>query len=175
MGIQDILIKARLEGIRNITPKSNFRWYFQVRCARCGEVNDKEIYLVAEEFHEKWGTPGTFNFVMKCKICENVGTINILNGSIKNYSVYGAVTASKNRDIEIEDYEGGSREEFQPICQCETRGLVIVSYRLNDGFTVESLTNKIWEDVDLSQGDWCEYDEDAGTVVGIYDIETRVS
>jgi len=107
---------------------------------------------------------------MKCKICENVGTINILSGSIKHYSVYAT-----NQEIEIEDSEEGSREEFKPICQCETRGLVIVSFRLNDGFTIESLTHKIWEDVDLSQGDWCEYDEDAGTVVGVYEIETRVS
>ncbi|CAG9329804.1 unnamed protein product [Blepharisma stoltei] len=173
MGIQDILIKARLDGTRSINPKQNFRWYFQVRCDRCREINNKEIYLAAEEFHEKAGTPGIFNFAMKCKICENLGTINIINGSIKHYSAFTTIIISKR--CQIEDYEEGSREIFKSICQCETRGLVIVSFRIGDGFTVESLTNKIWEDVDLSQGDWCEYDENAGTIVGVYEIETRVS
>lgn len=104
MGVQDLLFKARLDGIDRVIPQESMRWFLQVRCARCGELNDKDIYFTFTETVEKSGTPGIFNFVMRCKFCTNQSTIKML--SLVPYS---------------------QTENCQRVAQCEVRGLQIVS------------------------------------------------
>lgn len=46
---------------------------------------------------------------------------------------------------------------------------------LQDGFEVVTCSGKKFEDVDLSSGEWVEYDEDLGESVGIYDVTSKIS
>ena len=43
-----------------------------------------------------------------------------------------------------------------------------------DGFEVESTTGKKFGDVDLSEGEWVEYDEKLGESVGIYELQHKL-
>ena len=44
---------------------------------------------------------------------------------------------------------------------------------LQDGYTVESESGTKFNDVDLSEGEWVEYDEKLGDSVGIYELEHK--
>lgn len=44
---------------------------------------------------------------------------------------------------------------------------------MQDGFTVESTSGQVFADVDLSDGEWVEYDEKLGESVGIMELEHR--
>ena len=45
---------------------------------------------------------------------------------------------------------------------------------LQDGFQVESSMGTKYADVDLSEGEWVEYDEKLGDSVGIYELEHKI-
>lgn len=44
---------------------------------------------------------------------------------------------------------------------------------VQDGFQIESTSGQIFSDVDLSDGEWVDYDEKLGESVGIMDLEHR--
>jgi hypothetical protein len=44
---------------------------------------------------------------------------------------------------------------------------------LQDGYHVETSTGTRFDDVDLSEGEWVEYDEKLGDSVGIYELEHK--
>ena len=46
--------------------------------------------------------------------------------------------------------------------------------RLQDGFTVKSSSGAVFEDVDLSEKEWMDYDEKLGESIGIYDLEWKL-
>ena len=45
---------------------------------------------------------------------------------------------------------------------------------MQDGFTVESTSGQVFTDVDLSDGEWVDYDEKLGESVGIMELEHRL-
>lgn len=46
--------------------------------------------------------------------------------------------------------------------------------RMQDGFEVDSTAGTHYEDVDLSQGEWVEYDDKLGDSVGIYELQYKL-
>lgn len=46
--------------------------------------------------------------------------------------------------------------------------------RKQDGFRVESTSGTAFEDVDLSEREWMDYDEKLGESIGIYDLEWKL-
>lgn len=45
---------------------------------------------------------------------------------------------------------------------------------VQDGFLVQSESGTKFDDVDLSEGEWVEYDEKLGDSVGIYELEHKI-
>ena len=46
---------------------------------------------------------------------------------------------------------------------------------IQDGFTVTSKSGAVFEDVDLSEKEWMDYDEKLGESIGIYDLEWKLA
>ena len=44
---------------------------------------------------------------------------------------------------------------------------------VQDGFQIQSTSGQVFNDVDLSDGEWVDYDEKLGESVGIMDLEHR--
>ncbi len=44
---------------------------------------------------------------------------------------------------------------------------------LQDGFVIRAPSGMVWEDVDLSSGEWAEYDEKSGEAVSVMELECR--
>lgn len=49
----------------------------------------------------------------------------------------------------------------------------VSALHVQDGFQIESTSGQIFSDVDLSDGEWVDYDEKLGESVGIMDLEHR--
>ncbi|KAK9838391.1 hypothetical protein WJX84_009249 [Apatococcus fuscideae] len=62
-----------------------------------------------------------------------------------------------------------------PIVAFDCRGLDVIKWHPEDGFEVVTASGKTFEDVDLSSGEWVEYDEDLSESVGIYDITSQIT
>lgn len=46
-------------------------------------------------------------------------------------------------------------------------------YAVQDGFLVTTRGNKKFDDVDLAEGEWNEYDDKINESVGIYSLESK--
>ncbi|KAH3667072.1 hypothetical protein WICMUC_005419 [Wickerhamomyces mucosus] len=149
-------LTATLEGLTDLSPKDTqenpFEYTFLIECTQCREQHDKEITINRFEKHEISGSRGEANFVFKCKNCRKESTISIE----RTKNVYT-----------IED--SGKSVDFLSI---EARGLDIVKFLPENGFFIskgaESITK--FDDIDLSEGEFYDYDDNAGAEVSITDI-----
>jgi len=143
-------LRADLEHITNITPTKDIRWYVKIKCTSCGEVNDKWTYLSAQETSDISGSRGTANLVMKCQFCKRENSINIVEG-------YGKPLTLENSGI------------FVPVMCFECRGSEITAYQPRMGWTGEGEKGNLFE-IDLSEGDWTDFDDRTKESVGIYNV-----
>ncbi|KRZ20797.1 UPF0587 protein F46B6.12 [Trichinella pseudospiralis] len=115
--------------------------------------NDNFGWLITEKFDIP-GSRGEANFVRKCKVCGKVGSIDIVDGSISAY-----------------DTELG--KAWQKVVMFECRGVKPVDFEPGEGWIVTAMTGARYENVDLSEKTWVEYDENTSNAVTIDDINYR--
>lgn len=63
---------------------------------------------------------------------------------------------------------------MQTVLTLECRGVEVVGWHAATDFHAESSGGAKWEAIDLSEGDWSEYDGDADLPVSVTDVETQV-
>ncbi|CAM6090691.1 unnamed protein product [Calypogeia fissa] len=154
-------IKADLENVTNLVPKggsdgTEFTFYFKVKCGNCGSVSDKDSSITASEQYPIPKSRGQAHLVQKCKFCENVGNMCLIEGRGKPYN--------------IEDSESSG---FGPVACFDCRGIEPVEFSWRDGWSADGLKGTKFEDIDLSDGEWSEYDEKASASVGILNVAYR--
>lgn len=49
----------------------------------------------------------------------------------------------------------------------------MILHDVQDGFRVESTSGQVFDNVDLSEGEWVDYDEKLGESVGIMELEHK--
>ncbi|KAG6556267.1 hypothetical protein Mapa_002208 [Marchantia paleacea] len=152
-------IKADLENLTNLNPTggsdgSEFTFYFKVKCGGCGSISEKDSTVTASEQYPIPKSRGTAHLVQKCKLCDSVGNISLIEGRGKPYT--------------SEDSEAG---KFVPVACFDCRGMEPATFSLRDGWSAEGLSGTKFENIDLTDGEWSEYDERASASVGILNIE----
>jgi len=164
-----LLFKADLENITNIKPDDDIRWTLKVKCSNCGEVNDKWVYVNASE-RVSTGGKGTTNLLIKCKFCRRENSIDVLEPSpasatTTSSSSSGGKKKSNNQFIYGADHSG----TFMPMAVFDCRGLELVEFKPSAGFTGQSTVGaeEIYS-IDLSEGDFCDIDEQTNTPIGVY-------
>ncbi|KAL2147014.1 hypothetical protein VTI28DRAFT_1310 [Corynascus sepedonium] len=151
-----LTLTAELAGVTNLRPRdtqeSNFFYTFKVQCTSCREVHPKPIAVNRFETNEMSGSRGEANFVWRCKNCkrESSATINAAP------SPYQQTEPAKAQKILEFDCRGLEFTEFLPEGEW-----------LADG--IESNTK--FEGIDLTEGEWFDYDEKAGEEVSIKDLK----
>lgn len=151
MGVIDLCISARFEGVKQLQTGSDFRWFVYITCTTCRQPHPKPVSIDQSSQLEAQGSRGAFNLSIRCKMCKAFMNANITSTSPCSYS-----------------------ETQMPLASVEIRGLEIDRWEARDGFTIISEADDVLEDQDLTAGDWCEYAENFGNVVGVYDVETSV-
>ncbi|ORX43549.1 DUF866-domain-containing protein [Hesseltinella vesiculosa] len=149
-----LYFKADLENVTNLAPTADKEWHFKIECSSCHEVDDNWISFNSEELHDVTGSRGQANLVMKCKFCKREATAQF-------------ETSAKMTPIS----ESG---QFQKLATFDVRGLELVKFSPRESWTVKGLeSNTVFDDVDLTEGEWAEYDEEAGEPVGISNFEVE--
>ncbi|KAF9040531.1 hypothetical protein BJ165DRAFT_1530407 [Panaeolus papilionaceus] len=148
-------IKADLENVTKLEPASNdFEFFFQVKCTSCNETHPKFVSLNRIEEREVTGGKGsTAHFVWRCGLCKRESSAKFDSTPIRPY---------------VE--ENG---QFGPILTIECRGLEFIGFDPRGIWKCEGATGAKFDDVDLTDGEWNDYDEKAKVPVGIANIESR--
>lgn len=149
-------IKAVLENITKLQPDGDdFRWYVKVKCANCGEVTDRFVYLCLEETTSMKGSRGSANLVIKCQLCSRDNSMDIIRDSIGSYNIE-------------------NDNKFVTMVVFDCRGIEPVDFQPTVGFIAESSESGMkFKDVSFAEGDWTDYDENASVSVGVYELEHK--
>ncbi|XP_068648738.1 uncharacterized protein [Aristolochia californica] len=154
-------IAADLENIASLQPHdgcddANITYYFKLKCNNCGEVSEKETCISLSDTVPLPNGRGTANLVRKCKFCGREGTLLMIPG--------------KGRPLTDTLSDQG---QFAPLMLFECRGLEPIDYFFGDGWKVESVHETTFTDIDLSPGDYVEYDEKGQCPVGISNLRSE--
>ncbi|CAI5452636.1 unnamed protein product [Caenorhabditis angaria] len=150
-------IKCQLAGITDLRPNdpNGFRFHLKLKCTNCGEQPDTWQYVVQNELQEIPGSRGEANIVEKCKLCGRSNTLTILPETFKTYKL-----------------ENNEKWQFLVVFDC--RGIEPVDFDpRNDWLATGSESGTAFEDIDLTEKSWADYDEKAGESVEIQDFECR--
>ncbi|OAJ37705.1 hypothetical protein BDEG_21701 [Batrachochytrium dendrobatidis JEL423] len=99
---------------------------------------------------------GSTNLMMRCKFCKAEGSVDLELDTLKPYTL---------------EQSG----KFGPLIIIEGRGWEPTEWIPADGFKAEGAeTGTKFEDIDLADREWSEYDEKAGEAVEILEIESNV-
>ncbi|CAG4938159.1 unnamed protein product [Parnassius apollo] len=147
-------IKASLECIENLyTNHPDYSWFLKLKCENCGEVSEKFHDLTEAEKVSLKHKRSETNLLIKCKLCSRENSVDVIEGS---NGVYTSEDLGKFKTIVIFDCRGVEPVDFEPksgwIAKAENEG-------------------KTFEDIDLSEKEWADYDEKNQTAVGVYDLE----
>ncbi|GAB2223425.1 hypothetical protein Droror1_Dr00017566 [Drosera rotundifolia] len=141
-------ITADLENLTNLQPQGGrddplFPFYFKFKCGFCEEVSSKETCVCLNETVPMPNGRGTTNLVQKCKFCTREGTATMIPG--------------RGKPLTKELSEAG---KFAPLMVFDCRGFEPVDFAFGSGWKVQSIAGTTFEHVDLSAGEFAEYDEE---------------
>lgn len=150
--------KASFDGVTDLRPvdtaEAPFEYTFEIVCIRCREKHSKPVTINRFEQHEGEGTRGTASFVYRCQNCKHQHSANIesTGKAIANDGAYHAILQIDSRGLEVERFipEG--------VWQC-----------------VGEESGTKFEEVEVEDGEWYDYDEKAGVDVSITEVEWEVS
>ena len=92
--------------------------------------------------------------VSRCKLCSRDNSMDILRDSIASYDAENS----------------GS---FKRIVSFECRGMEPTDFSPRTGWSAKGAETTTMFSVDLTDDDWCDFDERASESVGVYEVEHR--
>lgn len=148
-----LYLKAELEGISAVefpnSPQAPYEFEFSIECTKCHELHPNPVSLNTFEEHEMPGSKGVASYVGACKFCKCTGSISIaIPKKGAQYTTSG---------------------ERQPLLDIESRGFNLVKFT-----PVQPLAAPGFDEVDLVDGEWYDYDDNAGCEVSITNVEWSI-
>ncbi|XP_004498924.1 uncharacterized protein [Cicer arietinum] len=142
-----LMITAELENLTNLQPQAgcddpNFSYFFKLKCGRCGEISQKDTCVSLNDTVPLPAGKATTHLIQKCKFCGRESTVTMIPG--------------RGQPLTNETSESG---KFTPLMLFDCRGYEPIDFEFGDGWKVESLEGTKFENVDLSSGEFAEYDE----------------
>ncbi|KAF1982907.1 DUF866-domain-containing protein [Aulographum hederae CBS 113979] len=154
-----LALTAELNGVTDLRPTDDestpFHYTFRVQCTSCREVHPNWVSVSRHEMNELSGSRGEANFVWKCKMCKREHSATIKDPP----KPYEQTSPPKTVDLLVLDCRGLEFIEFKPDGDWQASGL-------------DSSTK--FTEIDLSEGDWFDYDEKAGDEVSIKDAKWEI-
>ncbi|KAI8367749.1 hypothetical protein BD560DRAFT_399464 [Blakeslea trispora] len=151
-----LYLKADLENVTDLAPVEDFEWYFKIECTSCHEVDESWISFNQQDTYDMNSSRGTANLVMRCKFCKR------------------DMSAQFEPSFKLKKYDIDNNSKFQQIAQFDCRGLELIDFDPRESWTCKGAeSGTVFEDVDLTEKEWVEYDEKSGEPVGINNIEVE--
>ncbi len=126
-------------------------------CCFVGCDTKEGVTISKGDVMELEGSRGDANFIMKWPGNKQQAYIKIVDikGVTGNYT---------------EDNAG----KWVTVLGLECRGIVPIAWKVGRDFIAESSGGHFFEDVDLGDGDWAEYDEENDASVSVTNVESKV-
>lgn len=158
MVLLQLSIKAELENVTDLQPASDdFEYHFKVKCSSCNEAHPKVVSMNRLEEHEvSGGKHATAHFVWRCSFCRRESS------------------AKFDTSYKVKPYTS-ENAQFQPLLVIECRGLEFTDFEFRGPWKCVGLNGTVFNDIDLEEGDWTDYDEKAAQPVGISTLESQWS
>jgi len=154
-----LAITADLEGITDLAPQDTeenpFYYTFKVQCTSCREIHPNWVSISRFEENEVSGSKGEANFVWRCKNCKREHSASIKEAP--------------------RSYAQASPPKPKNIIELDCRGLEFVEFKA-DGEWMATGTDSgtKFTGIDISDGEWFDYDEKAGEEVSIKDVKWEI-
>ncbi|KAG9519932.1 DUF866-domain-containing protein, partial [Aureobasidium melanogenum] len=147
-----LTLTAELNGVTDLAPidteDSPFYYTFKVQCTSCREVHPNWVSVSRFEQNEVSGSRGEANFVWKCKNCKREHSATIKEAP--------------------KPYTHSDTPKAQKIIEFDCRGLEFVEFKPDGEWKATGIeSNTKFDAIDLTEGDWYDYDEKAGEEVSI--------
>ncbi|KAF2788989.1 hypothetical protein K505DRAFT_285175 [Melanomma pulvis-pyrius CBS 109.77] len=154
-----LALTAELNGVTDLRPVDTedapFFYTFKVQCTSCRETHPNFVTLNRFEQHDVSGSKGEANFVWRCKNCKREHS-----ASVK------AAPAT---------YPRTEPAKTQNILEFDCRGLEFVDFKAEGEFLAKGLeTTTKFTGIDLTDGEWFDYDEKAGEEVSITNVKWEI-
>lgn len=160
-------IKANLENVTKLVPEGidDFRWHLKIKCNQCGEVGENWHYVTLSEENPLKGGRGHANYVSKCKLCSQQSSLDIKKESILSYDFNDS---NKFKTVVVFDCRGLEPVDFEPRNGWSAQG-----YKENEDGEAGQETSTIFNDIDLSDKEWADYDDKSGesTVISEFAVQ----
>ncbi|XP_043721215.1 CXXC motif containing zinc binding protein-like [Telopea speciosissima] len=143
-----LMITAKLENLTNLQPLGgcddpSFPYYFKMKCYECGELSEKETCVSLDVTVPTPNLRGTTNLVQKCKLCGRVGTVQLIPGRGRPLTNVTSLF-----------------EEYTSLMLFDCNGLEPVGFVFGNGWKAESTDGTKFYCIDLSRGEYSNYDDD---------------
>ncbi|KAJ3574078.1 hypothetical protein NP233_g2012 [Leucocoprinus birnbaumii] len=160
MVLLKLSISAELENVTELQPASeDFEYHFRVKCSSCNEEHPKTVSMNRKEEHEvSGGKHATAHFVWR------------FSGKRESSAKFD--TAKK-----VQPYTSENAQP-QPLLVIECRGLEFTGFEflvLQGPWKCVGSNGTVFDDIDLGDGEWTDYDEKAALPVGISTLSSQWS
>ncbi|KAG8928801.1 hypothetical protein FRC03_012687 [Tulasnella sp. 419] len=158
-------IKAELENVTGLQPAhDDYEWFFNITCTNCYEPHPKPVSINRFEKRQlSTGKHNDANLVWKCGQCKREASAS--------FDVFDTKTGY----IKTYDAEHAESGSFAPIAVLECRGLDLTAFIPKGIWKCRGAeSGTIFDEVDLDEGEWTEYDEKARQPVGITEIQSEI-
>ncbi|KAI4725623.1 DUF866-domain-containing protein [Aureobasidium sp. EXF-10728] len=147
-----LTLTAELNGVTDLAPidteDSPFYYTFKVQCTSCREIHPNWVSVSRFEQNEVSGSRGEANFVWKCKNCKREHSASIKEAP--------------------KPYVHNDTPKAQKIIEFDCRGLEFVEFKPDGEWKATGIdSNTKFDAIDLTEGDWYDYDEKASEEVSI--------
>ncbi|MED6157051.1 hypothetical protein PIB30_019890 [Stylosanthes scabra] len=158
-----LMITADLENLTDLQPHGgcndpDFTFMFKVKCGNCGEISQKETCVCLKETFSVPRSKGSAHLFQKCKLCGRDGTVAMIEG--------------KGQPLTYSQSQSG---KYTPLMMFDCRGYEPVDFVFANGWKAESLEGTVFDDIDLSSGEFAEYDEKGQCPVMISNLRSTFS
>mmetsp|Transcript_4629 Transcript_4629/g.6849 ORF Transcript_4629/g.6849 Transcript_4629/m.6849 type:complete len:178 (-) Transcript_4629:89-622(-) len=168
-----LYIKGDLEGVSEISLRRDQNLCISVRNPQSDyEVREKVVFNPSETVEQEENTrEPPCHFALKWEGSKKRSILEVLDaGAAKT-----ALKKKKVKGSQPRSYTGDDNGEWVPILAVECRGLEPYAFHpMTDEFIVTSEGDVNFdEDVDLSEGDWADYDAENDASVSISTFESK--
>ena len=137
-------------------PGTPFEYTFRIECTKCREVHGKPITINRYEQHEITGSKGEASFVFRCKSCKSEHFAQI----------------SRTKESLTSETAG----EWVRILEIDARGADFIEFIPEGRWSCKALNSKSsFDDVDLEDGEWYDYDDDRGEEVSVTEFRWEIA
>ncbi|XP_027195104.2 CXXC motif containing zinc binding protein-like [Dermatophagoides pteronyssinus] len=155
MRVSVLEISAQLENVTNLTISSQYEYHIKFKCNNCDTETENFMTFSDDSKVPLMGGKSFVNLIFKCKICSRPSNVSIIDGSIRSYLAEDSTN-------------------FKPLIEFDCRGCDPILFQPINRFKCTNMDNTTeFNDVDLSELNWADYDERTNESVGIYDFKYR--